>query len=91
MVELAEGSVNSPWVRIAVGGQIGLGERSFAVAGSVRPLGDPSRDWPFELSGTFDDPLLQPDAGSLIRRAGAGAPVPFQAPLPLAVEAYAPR
>jgi len=91
VVELAEGSVTSPSMRIAFGGQIGLGERSFAVAGSVLPPGDPGRDWPFELSGTFDDPLLLPDAGSLIRRAGAGAPSPIQPPLPLAVEAYAPR
>ncbi|MFZ4530586.1 MAG: AsmA family protein [Alsobacter sp.] len=91
VVELTEGSVSSPSMRIGFGGQIGLGERNFAVAGSVLPPGDPGRDWPFELSGTFDAPLLLPDAGSLIRRAAAGAPLPFQAPLPLAVDAYAPR
>lgn len=91
VVELAEGSVASPSIRIAFGGQIGLGERNFAVAGSALPLGEPGRDWPFELSGTFDDPLLMPDAGSLIRRAGAGAPMTAPSSLPLAVDAYAPR
>ena len=90
VVELLEGSVTSQSMRIAFGGHVGLGDRSFAVAGSVLPLGETSRDLPFELAGTFDEPSFKPDVSRLIRRAGA-AEAAQDASMPLAVDAYAPR
>jgi len=91
VIDIVEGSVTSPAMRIAFGGHVGLGERSFAVAGSVLPLGDTGRDLPFELAGTFDEPLFKPDASRLIRRAGAAEALQDPSHMPLAVDAYAPR
>ena len=91
VVELIEGSVTSPSMRIAFGGHVGLAERTFAVAGSVLPLGDGAKDLPFALEGTFDEPLFKADASRLIRRAGAAATVQDPSHIPLAVDAYAPR
>lgn len=79
VLDLSEASLASPATKVTATGQVGLGERSFDIKGNAQAVGaqvaavEPT-SLPFELTGTFDEPLLVPDAKSLIRRSGAAAP-----------------
>jgi AsmA protein len=79
VLDLTEAVLVSPATKVTATGGIGLGDRSFDIRGTAQAVGaqvsavEPT-SLPFELTGTFDEPLLLPDAKSLIRRSGAAAP-----------------
>ncbi len=78
VLELQDASVSSPAARVALSGQIGLAERLFAVAGLAQlaeaPAGREPVTLPFEVTGSFDDPVIMPDARALMRRSGTTGP-----------------
>jgi AsmA protein len=79
ILDLTEAVLASPATRVTASGQVGLGERTFDIKGSAQGGGAQAEaaeavTLPFELTGSFDEPLLVPDAKSLIRRSGAAAP-----------------
>jgi AsmA protein len=70
LVDVNEASLQSSAAKVTLTGQIGMPERQFLLTGLAQ-LSDPSADvaaLPFELSGTFDDPLVVPDFRAPIRR-----------------------
>jgi len=77
-VEVQDGSVASPATRIGFSGKVGLAERMLAMSGVAQlvdaPAGRDPVTLPFEITGTFDDPLIIPDARSLMQRSGATSP-----------------
>ncbi len=78
ILDVQEGSVGSPATRVGFSGQVGLAERVLAVAGIAQlvdvPAGREPVTLPFEITGTFDEPMIVPDARSLMRRSGATSP-----------------
>jgi AsmA protein len=76
--EIGEGLIQSPAARVTLTGQIGLADRLYAVTGQANAVngtnGGTGITLPFEISGALEDPVLMPDARSLIRRSGAAAP-----------------
>ena len=76
--EITEGLIQSPAARVTLAGQIGLADRLYAITGQANAApgsnGGSGIALPFEITGTLDDPVLMPDARSLIRRSGAAAP-----------------
>jgi AsmA protein len=78
IVEISDATIASPAARVSLNGQINLGERSLALAGTAQPT-DPGAaaavSLPFEVSGSFDEPVFAPDARSILRRSGAAAPL----------------
>jgi AsmA protein len=67
-----------PTVRIAVGGQVSVPTRDLDLKGIATLIsGDTANefDLPFVVQGQWDDPIMLPDAQSLIRRSGAAAPL----------------
>jgi AsmA protein len=78
VVDVQDGSVGSPAARIGFAGQVGLAERVLALSGIAQlvdtPAGREPVTLPFEVTGTFDDPMIVPDARSLMRRSGATSP-----------------
>lgn len=77
-IEIQDGSVGSPATRIGFAGKVGLAERVLAMSGVAQlvdaPAGREPVTLPFEITGTFDDPLIIPDARSLMQRSGATSP-----------------
>ncbi len=78
VVEITEGLIQSPAARVTLAGQIGLADRLYAITGQANAApgtnGGAGIALPFEISGALEDPVLMPDARSLIRRSGAAAP-----------------
>jgi AsmA protein len=70
--------VEGPAVRVAVAGQVSVPTRDLDLKG-VATLMSSARasefDLPFVVQGQWDDPIMLPDAQSLIRRSGAAAPL----------------
>jgi AsmA protein len=70
--------VDGPAVRLAVGGQASVPTRDLdlkGVATLVSTATTTEFDLPFVVQGRWDDPIMLPDAQSLIRRSGAAAPL----------------
>jgi AsmA protein len=85
-LEVAEGtatvedvSLESPAVRLALAGSASIPARDLDLKGIASLVAASAADKEFELpfvvQGPWDDPLLLPDAESLIRRSGAAAPL----------------
>jgi len=72
--------IDSKAVRLAMAGSASIPERELdlkgtaALTASDRP-GAPPFELPFMVQGSWDDPVMLPDAEALIRRSGAAAPL----------------
>jgi AsmA protein len=67
-----------PSVRLAVSGQASVPTRDLDLKGVATLVSSTTTDefvLPFVVQGPWDDPLMLPDAQSLIRRSGAAAPL----------------
>ena len=70
--------VEGPAVRLAVSGQVSVPTRDLDLKGVATLVSGATAsefDLPFVVQGQWDDPLMLPDAQSLIRRSGAAAPL----------------
>jgi AsmA protein len=70
--------LDGPTIRLTVGGQVSVPTRDLdlkGVATLVSNTTDNEFDLPFVIQGQWDDPMMLPDAQSLIRRSGAAAPL----------------
>ena len=82
-IEQGEVSVNDvhldgPAVRLTVGGQVSVPTRDLDLKGVATLVSSATAnefDLPFVVQGQWDDPIMLPDAQSLIRRSGAAAPL----------------
>jgi AsmA protein len=94
VLQLDQGSVDGGSSRIRLTGSVDLAERTLALAGEAsaqRPArgGQAGTPLPFEVRGSWDDPLIAPDIKALIRRSGAAAPF-LEAITPPSVSVAAP-
>jgi AsmA protein len=67
-----------PAVRLSVGGQVSVPTRDLDLKGVATLTSNETAnefDLPFVVQGQWDDPIMLPDAQSLIRRSGAAAPL----------------
>ena len=67
-----------PAVRLSVGGQVSVPTRDLDLKGVATLASNETVnefDLPFVVQGQWDDPIMLPDAQSLIRRSGAAAPL----------------
>jgi AsmA protein len=70
--------VDGPAVRLAVAGQVSVPNRDLDLKGVATLISSATAnefDLPFVVQGQWDDPVMLPDAQSLIRRSGAAAPL----------------
>ena len=70
--------LSGPAVRLAVGGQVSVPTRDLDLKGVATLVSNETAnefDLPFVVQGQWDDPIMLPDAQSLIRRSGAAAPL----------------
>jgi AsmA protein len=80
MASIEEMRVEGGAVRLALGGSASIPMRDLDLKGTaalVSAAADvaPVFELPFVVQGPWDDPILLPDAQSLIRRSGAAAPL----------------
>jgi AsmA protein len=77
-VSVDEMRLNGPAVRLAVGGQVSVPTRDLDLKGVATLVSSETAsefDLPFVVQGPWDDPIMLPDAQSLIRHSGAAAPL----------------
>jgi AsmA protein len=77
-VSIDDMHLDGPAVRLAVGGQISVPTRDLDLKGVATLVSGETAnefDLPFVVQGQWDDPIMLPDAQSLIRRSGAAAPL----------------
>jgi AsmA protein len=77
-VSVEDMHVTGPAVRLAVGGQVSVPTRDLDLKGVATLVSGETAnefDLPFVVQGQWDDPIMLPDAQSLIRRSGAAAPL----------------
>jgi AsmA protein len=70
--------LTGPAVRLSVGGQVSVPTRDLDLKGVATLASNETTnefDLPFVVQGPWDDPIMLPDAQSLIRRSGAAAPL----------------
>ncbi len=70
--------LEGPSVRLAVNGQVSVPTRDLDLKGIATLVSSATAnqfDLPFVVQGQWDDPIMLPDAQSLIRRSGAAAPL----------------
>ncbi len=70
--------LDGPSVRLAVNGQVSVPTRDLDLKGVATLVSSATAnqfDLPFVVQGQWDDPIMLPDAQSLIRRSGAAAPL----------------
>ncbi len=70
--------MTGPAVRLSVGGQVSVPTRDLDLKGVATLASNETAnefDLPFVVQGPWDDPIMLPDAQSLIRRSGAAAPL----------------
>jgi len=70
--------LTGPAVRLSVGGQVSVPTRDLDLKGVATLASSETAnefDLPFVVQGQWDDPIMLPDAQSLIRRSGAAAPL----------------
>ena len=78
LVSVDEMRIEGPSVRLAVVGQASVPTRDLDLKGVATLISTTSADQfelPFVVQGPWDDPIMLPDAQSLIRRSGAAAPL----------------
>jgi len=74
-------TLESPAVKLVVAGTASIPERDLDLKGTARLVGPHAAnvasdfELPFVVQGPWDDPIMLPDAESLIRRSGAAAPL----------------
>lgn len=73
-------SLESAAVKLAVAGTASIPDRDLDLKGTARLVGPQTNvatefELPFVVQGPWDDPIMLPDAESLIRRSGAAAPL----------------
>jgi AsmA protein len=77
-VSVEDMHLDGPAVRLAVGGQVSVPTRDLDLKGVATLVSSETAttfDLPFVVQGQWDDPIMLPDAQSLIRRSGAAAPL----------------
>jgi len=77
-VSLDEMHVDGPAVRLAISGQASVPMRDLDLKGTATLIStetDSQFELPFVVQGRWDDPIMLPDAQSLIRHSGAAAPL----------------
>jgi AsmA protein len=70
--------IRGPSVRLTLGGQASIPGRDLDLQGTATLISSDTAnefDLPFAVQGMWDDPLILPDASSLIRRSHAAAPL----------------
>jgi AsmA protein len=70
--------LEGPAVRLAMNGQVSVPTRDLDLKGIATLVSSATTtefDLPFVVQGQWDDPIMLPDAQSLIRRSGAAAPL----------------
>lgn len=70
--------IDGPAVRVAVGGSASIPARDLDLTGTatlLSPTTNTGFELPFVVQGSWDDPVVLPDAKILIRRSGAAAPL----------------
>jgi AsmA protein len=70
--------IDGPAVRLAVGGQASVPTRDLDLKGVATLVSNATSDefeLPFVVQGSWDEPIMLPDAQALIRRSGAAAPL----------------
>jgi len=77
-VSVEDMHMTAPAVRVAIGGQVSVPTRDLDLKGVATLISSETAnefDLPFVVQGQWDDPIMLPDAQSLIRRSGAAAPL----------------
>jgi AsmA protein len=77
-VSIDDMQLTGPAVRLSVGGQVSVPTRDLDLKGVATLASSETSnefDLPFVVQGPWDDPIMLPDAQSLIRRSGAAAPL----------------
>ena len=77
-VSVEDMHMTGPAVRVAIGGQVSVPTRDLDLKGVATLVSSETAnefDLPFVVQGQWDDPIMLPDAQSLIRRSGAAAPL----------------
>ena len=77
-VSINDVHLDGPAVRLTVGGQVSVPTRDLDLKGVATLVSSATAnefDLPFVVQGQWDDPIMLPDAQSLIRRSGAAAPL----------------
>jgi AsmA protein len=77
-VSVEDMHLTGPAVRLVVGGQVSVPSRDLDLKGTATLISSETAnefDLPFVVEGQWDDPIMRPDAQSLIRRSGAAAPL----------------
>jgi AsmA protein len=78
LVSIDDMRIVGPSVRLAVAGQASVPTRDLDLKGVATLISTASAEQfelPFVVQGPWDDPIMLPDAQSLIRRSGAAAPL----------------
>ncbi len=79
-VTVDEVKVTGPAVELALAGSASIPQRELDLTGTASLVtadqaGTPAFALPFIVQGSWDDPIMLPDAEALIRRSGAAAPL----------------
>jgi AsmA protein len=77
-ISIEDMHLSGPAVRLAVDGQVSVPTRDLDLKGVATLVSNETAnefDLPFVVQGQWDDPIMLPDAQSLIRRSGAAAPL----------------
>jgi len=77
-VSVEDMHMTGPAVRVAIGGQVSVPTRDLDLKGVATLVSSETAnefDLPFVVQGQWEDPIMLPDAQSLIRRSGAAAPL----------------
>lgn len=80
IVSVESVSFDGPTVRVGMAGSASIPTRELDLKGTAGLVsgateGEPGFELPFVIQGSWDDPIMLPDAQSLIRRSGAAAPL----------------
>jgi AsmA protein len=77
VAEIVDASASAPALSIAMTGSVQIADRMLALKGTATQATDDAKpaaesaQLPFDVIGSWDDPVIVPDAQSLIRRSGA--------------------
>ena len=77
VAEIVDASASAPALSIAMTGSVQIADRMLALKGTATQATDDAKSaaesaqLPFDVIGSWDDPVIVPDAQSLIRRSGA--------------------
>ena len=78
IVSVQKLQIQGPSVRLTMAGQASVPTRDLDLEGNATLVSSATASefqLPFEIQGLWDDPIILPDASSLIRHSGAAAPL----------------